>query len=152
MSSFLQKISKLLPKKEIYRSDKGVYLTRHYLIPHNRPKWIPGIYLHCIHASDEDAELHDHPWKSAFSLILSGSYKEEVRTDYDQVMFRVLNPGDFNIIKGTRFHRLDIINGEVWTFFVSFSRHKDWGFWNRSTKVYTQWEEFEKLKSDKKAA
>ncbi|MGN6103684.1 MAG: hypothetical protein ACTHU0_01140, partial [Kofleriaceae bacterium] len=67
-------------------TDGDPYLTR-VLLPRIR---IPGVcdfrpMLHRFHRPDVDQHLHNHPWKWAVSLILSGSYVEE---RFDQVVAR----------------------------------------------------------------
>jgi hypothetical protein len=60
-----------LAKKQIIRSDDGQpYLIRWAI---NTP--LLGIKLHHILRSDEDRDLHDHPW-SFLSVILWGGYWE----------------------------------------------------------------------------
>jgi len=144
----LKKIIKILNLKHrvIYRRFGEPYLTRYYIF--RKPKkWMPSIYIHCFHSSDEDAELHNHPWHSSLSLILSGSYKEEYRTKNDIVKNRIFNPGRLNFIKAGKFHRVDLLNNEVWTLFISGSKMQSWGFWNRETKEYWPQEDHEKRKN-----
>lgn len=147
----LRKVIKLLNLKHrtIYRRFGEPYLTRYYIF--RKPKsWMPSIYIHCFHSSDEDMELHSHPWLSSVSLILSGSYKEEYRDKHDIVKNRILNPGNLNFIKSKKFHRVDLLNNEVWTLFISGSKISNWGFWNRNTKEYWPQEEHEKRKNPNK--
>lgn len=51
--------------------DDGPLLTRYKLVQSARL----NIYLHIFHRSDEDRELHDHPW-TFLSLILWRGYTE----------------------------------------------------------------------------
>jgi hypothetical protein len=134
-----------LKKRTIYRRDNEPYLTRYYIF--RKPvKWMPSMYIHCFHRGDQDKELHSHPWLYSVSLILSGSYIEEYRKG-DEVNVRTLKPGNLNFIKGNKFHRVDLVDSEVWTLFISGPKVQDWGFWNRITKKYIQWELFEQLKN-----
>lgn len=140
-----------LKHRTIYRDpeEKELYLTRYYIF--RKPKkWMPSVYIHCFHTSDEDLELHNHPWLASFSLILSGSYKEEYRDKNKKVKTRILRPCNFNFIRNSKFHRVDLLSNEVWTFFVSGSKTNDWGFWDRNTDVFTDHETFEELKKQKK--
>jgi len=133
----IEKFASRFPSRQIYRRDKSLYLTRHYI--YRKPiKSLPSVYLHCFHASDEDLELHSHPWKFSLSLILSGSYKEEYRVG-DVVKSRILKPGDFNFITNKKFHRVDLLTPTVWTLFVSGPKTDDWGFWDRYTKAFENW-------------
>lgn len=138
-----------LPYKVIRRRDDSLYLTRYYISHSTDSKYLPGIYIHCFHSSDQDLELHDHPWEKAMAIILSGSYREEVRQDDNYVLSRIMRPGNINYIKGDTFHRVDLASSRVWTLFISWNKKEDWGFWNRHTNKYTQWEEFEKQKKNK---
>ncbi len=132
-------------KRDIKRNDNTIYLTRYYLF--RKPfKWMPSLYLHCFHESDEDMELHDHPWRNSISFILSGSYREEYRDKNGCVQSRSVTPGMFNIIPANKFHRVDLETEKVWTIFLSGSKEKDWGFWNRDTGVYVGWREQEAKK------
>ncbi len=134
-----------LKKRTIYRGDNTLYLTRFYVFRKPRT-WLPSIYIHCFHASDEDQELHNHPWRRSLSLILSGVYKEEFRDKNNKVQTRILSPGRFNYIPANKFHRVDLITPTVWTLFISGERVQRWGFWNRDTGEYTDWQKYLQLK------
>lgn len=127
--------------REVYRKDNSKYLTRYYIF--RKPvKWMPSIYLHCFHASDEDLELHNHDWNKSISFILSGSYLEE-RLLGNKVVTRILKPGMFNYIKADDFHRIELKSNRVWTLFISGSKSKalGWGFKNRETLEFVPWQE-----------
>lgn len=138
----LARIAKLLarhlPRKTLY-GVTGPYLTR-YRILETKPL---RIFIHQFHRSDEDEELHNHPWGRAISLILSGGYDEEQRVrGSDRVASCRFRPGTINIIDAEDFHRVDLLDDEVWTLIVAGRRIQDWGFWDRHTGRYTQWETF----------
>lgn len=126
------------------------YLTRYYLFLKDR-NWF-NIYLHEFHSSDRDIGtngfglLHNHPFKWSFSIILKGSYAEERLLDNGNIIVRLLKPGMVNFIKRTDFHRVDLIDGKVWTLFFTGPRIIDkesaWGFWDRVTKEYRDWNLF----------
>lgn len=104
------------------------------------------VYLHRIVRSDEDLQLHSHPW-CATSLILLGSYIEERR--YNDVaggygvQRRRYVPGEVNVIDADTFHRLDITSSEVWTLFTTGPKVRDvWSFWDRDTLALTPCREF----------
>ena len=127
--------------REIYRRDNNKYLTRYYVF--RKPfKWMPSIYLHCFHASDEDMELHNHDWNRSISFILSGSYLEE-RLVGNKVVTRTLKPGDINYIRANDFHRVELKSKRVWTLFISGSKIKasGWGFIDRETFKFVPWQE-----------
>ena len=90
--------------------DGTPYLRRFYLLKTRRL----SIYVHEILRSDEDRELHDHPWDFT-SIILSGSYLETTRI-FGLFTFNVIKQRG-NIIrhKAEDAHRLTVIDGPVWT-------------------------------------
>jgi len=127
--------------REIYRRDNKKYLTRYYIF--RKPfKWMPSVYLHCFHDSDEDLELHNHDWHRSVSFILSGTYLEE-RLVGNKIVTRILNPGDLNFIKDKDFHRIELKSKRVWTLFFSGSKTKakGWGFIDRNTLKFVPWQE-----------
>jgi hypothetical protein len=89
----------------------------------------PGIYLHRFFQGDQDRELHNHPWKWSFSVILTGGYDEE-RLVGNTVKTRRMGPGRINLLSGKAFHRVSLVDtGKgAWTVFCSGSKVKDWGF------------------------
>lgn len=122
--------------------DGKPYLHRFYL-KHNG--YFPGIYLHRFYQSDPDRDLHNHPWKWSFSLILTGGYFEQRLVsvgEYRKVGPQMSNYGRLekitldrkapciNYITGDTFHRVvlkDRVNG-AWTIFCSGPDVQDWGF------------------------
>lgn len=161
--------AKLGPPRIIYdhAGDGSPYLSRYYLRgnysmtdgsspydEHGNPKTNAiapkgiGIYLHRFHRGDNDMELHNHPWKWSFSIILVGGYIEERRVG-DRVIRRVLRAGRFNWIGSDDFHRVDLLDGDAWTLFVAGPKFGSWGFWDRFTKVFTPWREFLAKRQDK---
>jgi hypothetical protein len=106
-------------------------------------------YLHRFWSGD--SELHNHPWRWSFSIILWGSYTE-IYADVDA--FGQLGPIQrrrvrwFNWIPSTRYHQILELHpswleperrfghppaggvGRVWTLFVCGPKHNlSWGFW-----------------------
>lgn len=141
-----EKLASKLDKRVIHRSDGKPYLERYYILRSTKYKYIPGIYLHKFLSSDEDPELHNHPWGSSMSIILTGGYKEERR--YEEVHNNEVNryvvteyvtPGSLNFIKKNDFHRIDLLKEYAWTIFFSGNREQDWGFWNKDTDKYIPW-------------
>ena len=96
--------------------------------------------------SDEDRELHNHPCRKAWSLILTGRYAEERRAEDDFVRTRIYYPGQINRIDANTFHRVDLLDGPMWTLFVMANKNQDWGFWNRRTKEFMPWKDFLRMK------
>jgi len=143
-----------LQSRTIYRSDGSKYLTRYYIFRKpKKMKWLPSIYIHKFHSSDADSHtIHNHEWNFSFSIILKGSYQEEYRDmKTHEIKTRILSSGCFNFIPADKFHRIDLITPSVWTLFVSGSKsgqekHR-WGFIDKATGEYTDWEIFTKQSS-----
>ncbi len=97
------------------------YMHRMYILGGERDGH--GALLHrrfevCIHkimVSDRD-HLHDHP-AAYFSVILAGSYREH--TPSGAIVRR---PGHMRVRARSSLHRLEIVNGPVWTLFVFLGR------------------------------
>ncbi len=127
MRSFLLWLTARLPAREIRGEHGEPYLERYSLC--GLHGW--RAYIHRFRASDPDRGLHDHPWGWSCSLVLAGGYRE-IRT----VSYRILRPGQINIIRGQDFHRILLDPGrEAWTLFVHGPRIKGWGF--RRNDEYT---------------
>jgi len=107
------------------------YLFRWYLIPRNR---FFNVYLHKFGRSDDDRALHDHPWHSV-SILLKGSYVEHF--DGESKIRRA-----FSIFgrKATTAHRIEVVDGPVWTVFITGRNHRQWGFW--CPQGWRHWTEF----------
>ena len=107
----------------VIRNGNGDYIDRFSLRAQSAKTgggW--RVYLHRFHQSD--AELHNHPWKWAFSIVLKGSYLEERQGKKTRLVRW------FNFIRSTDFHRIaELSDGEVLTLFVAGPLHgKGWGF------------------------
>jgi len=129
MLKFIHWFSKYLKKQKkhttIYDRD-GIspYMERYYILWRNRPNWVPfNMFLHNLRRSDED-DLHDHPW-GYITFILAGGYWE---TTPEGKYWR--GPGHIRIRRAESLHKLEIdaTKGEVWTLFIPFKRHREWGF------------------------
>jgi len=137
----LAAIARHLPAPRVIAgADGSPYLSRWTLIDLG-PGW-PRVHLHRFHRSDEDQELHNHPWRWAAGVILAGGYREERRVAGDVVAVRVVRPGSLNLIHGDTFHRVELLDGECWTLFLTGSRNQEWGFWDRASGAFTPWRDF----------
>lgn len=137
MRTLLLWITSFLPYREI--SDGNTpYLERYYL--GSLLGW--RFYIHRFVGSDPDRGLHDHPWRFAISLILSGWYLEETRTGIHRVRW-------LNFLTADTFHRVILPpvmvpscnalckyvphptqRQECWTLFAHTAGDaKRWGFW-----------------------
>lgn len=161
-------IASKLPAPRIIYDRAGVspYLSRWYLL--GRPTMPDGshpftedgspregiqdpdrpfaVFLHKFHRGDDDLELHNHPWAWSMAIVLSGGYREERRRGAPEtggcVFVRDVRPPAINIIHHDTFHRVELLEADAWSIFVAGTREKGWGFWNRSSGVFTPWREF----------
>lgn len=86
-------------------------------------------FIHCFSQDDPD-QLHDHPWRWWFRIILTGGYFEET---FDGKRFIRPGIGSFEFRLGARFHRVSLPPRAVnqyrtWTLFVHGPRRYSWGF------------------------
>ncbi|HEX7906838.1 MAG TPA: hypothetical protein VF534_01930 [Paraburkholderia sp.] len=120
----INRITRRAPDVVIGESHRP-YLLRWWVIPRNR---FFNVYLHRFMRSDDDRALHDHPWLNC-SILLRGRYVEHtiaagginVRTE------RVA--GNWKVrLSGRIAHRLELVDGECWTIFITGPRYREWGF------------------------
>jgi hypothetical protein len=161
----LAPVSSRFTRRIIYdRDGAGPYLARFYLSEpptmadgsspfrddgglrseaRTRRKWI-GTFVHYFYRGDDDEALHNHPWRWAVSLILTGGYIEERRTKDMRVVRRVVRPGSINIITQNTFHRVELLDPErgAWTLFIAGPKVSSWGFWDPVTHEFLHWREF----------
>ncbi len=110
-------LMRILPYFVITGSDGSPYLARYSLLklPFFR------ILLHHILRSDEDPDLHDHPW-SFVSIILWKGYVEERATGK-----RRIRAGEVVRHAATDAHRLDL-EKPAWTLVFATGKTRAWGF------------------------
>lgn len=164
MRSFLEwVVSKMARPRIIFDRAGGTpYLSRYYLFgrpkmpdgsqvfdqfgnPHPEAVWPAGglgLYIHKFHRSDDDFDLHNHPWSWALSIVLAGGYVEERRDGNDIVRVRRVKPFSINFIRATDFHRVDLIEKDAWSLFIAGPKIASWAFWNRDTGETVPWREF----------
>lgn len=150
--------SALLPRPRVIFDREGgrPYLSRFYLTSaqgdvdpdlfdarnETTPDWLPKLFLHRFHRSDDDYALHSHPWRWAVAFILCGGYSEERRVG-DRVVRRDVRPGRLNFFFANTFHRVDLYEEDAWSLFlVGPKTGKGWHFWDRDTKMRCGWKEF----------
>jgi hypothetical protein len=109
------------------------YMHRWYVIPRNR---FFNIYLHKIIRDDDDRALHDHPWWSV-SILLKGRLMELMETTlrFPKRFIPVVRSAELA-------HRLVVLNGPVWTLFITGPRIREWGFYCQ--KGWVHWQDFTK--------
>lgn len=130
----------------IYVDGKG-YLLRGQLTP--TKGFVPRIYLHYFLESDQDRELHNHPFTGVGWLLTRGYTEHRFVPDWfvrslSYVERRTIPRWHFNVIRSSTFHRVELTNGRCWTLFVSGPRvgpsdGTDWGFLDPDTRAYTPW-------------
>ena len=145
----------LLKKQIIRREDGSAYLIRWAF---NTP--FGGIKLHHILGSDEERDLHDHPW-SFFSVILRGGYWEHVAVDpasdprYD-LRFTGMRPVTHRTWYGAGSalwrpapspHCLELAEGRTaWTLVFTGPKKREWGF--RTICGWIPWTEYWRVKRE----
>lgn len=85
-----------------------------------------GVFLHHILRSDEDPDLHDHPWNFV-SLILWGGYLEVLPAG----VMRMMRPGSVVRHRATDSHQL-ILDRPAWTLVFVTGKKRTWGFHTRN--------------------
>ncbi len=120
------------PPDFIIGEREAPYLLRWWLIPRNR---FFNIYLHKFLRSDQDIELHDHPFWFV-SLVLRGWYFEHLVGD--KVVKR--SAGQFVARRSATAHRIALMtyDGHVdvddfapelaWSLFITGPVTRSWGF------------------------
>jgi hypothetical protein len=143
-----QWLASFLPSITIPDTEGNPYLTRYFLLGQERKYF--NIFLHHFHASDKDHAdngtllLHNHPWRLSLSFILLGGYEEERRQPDDSIIRAQFPAGSFNYINDGHFHRVDLLEGDGWSIFMTGWRRgadSSWGFWDRQTRTYIPFRE-----------
>jgi hypothetical protein len=145
-------VARLPPPYVIPGADGSPYLLRYTVA-----ELLDGscVFLHRFMRSDEDKELHSHPW-SGTSIILLNGYREErrvvVSAPWDRRIYgidtRIYVAGDTSHLRGDTFHRVDLLAGDCWTLFCAGPKDEypegvdSWSFWDRDTGKTTPWRTF----------
>ncbi len=137
-------IRKLFLVKEIISQFGHVHFRRYRLL---QTPWF-AIYIHQILRSDEELDMHDHPWKFT-SVILSGSYEETVTSPpyFDTTRWLRHYQGDVVEHAAEEAHRLRLTSKEVWTLVITSGRKREWGY-----QTKTGWlghKEYRQLKNER---
>lgn len=129
--AFLRWLVGKLQQREITAEGEELYLLRSKLrgwMPGDQKKYWWSLYLHRFFLPDLDRALHNHPWRWAVSLVLSGGYTEERRLADGRVITRRLGPLSVNLLRHDSFHRIAELHGEPWTLFLVGPKVSTWGF------------------------
>lgn len=118
-------LMRFVPFIVIDSEENGPYMVRYKLF---RCPWFK-IFLHHILRSDEDPELHDHPWNFV-SLILWSGYDEVVPVGGSTIIHRIrkVRGGDMIRHRAADAHRL-ILDRPAWTLVAVTGKKRHWGFW-----------------------
>lgn len=141
-------LAKRLDVRNIVNDDKSPYLDRYFIHRRTRGwRWLPSVYLHRFRSSDAGRDLHNHPWGTSLSLVLVGGYREERLVIDDegmdkQVVVRMVKPFSFNIIRHDDYHRVDLLEDDAWSIFITGKRVQDWGFWKEKEDVHVPWKQY----------
>lgn len=123
--------------RNIFRQGGKPYLNRYSLF-HQKASGTNErrIYLHHFLAPD-DAGHHNHPFAWSFSIVLKGSYYEDI-LDVQTGRYRTRTVRWFNFIRHDKYHRIAGFADcdSVWTLFIAGPLNrkangdpKGWGFW-----------------------
>lgn len=136
----IHRLLELLPSRTVYGA-LGPYLTRYTLL--RSSKQFPRIYLNHFHRSDEDSELHNHPWEWAIAIILKGGYIETRQDNY-----YVRGPGSTVLLTEDTYHRVQLLEDESWSIFIAGPNTKTgmWYFLDPYTLKRTPWMQFIRAK------
>ena len=96
-----------------------------------------GVLLHEYVGNDAERWLHNHPWRWAVGIPLTGGYTEERLVHMDPFTglgIRARTIGRFfpNLILSTDFHRIISTKRGTWTLFIYGKRLGGWGFLHSS--------------------
>lgn len=138
ITRLVERVAEKLPRKT-FHNIAGAYLTRYRVFDTDACK----LFLHNFHRPDEDTELHNHPWAAAIAIVLSGGYVEERKSHLgDRVYKRPVRRFSVNILFADTFHCVASLDRDTWTVMLTGPRVQDWGFWDRLTGEFEQWEDF----------
>ena len=154
--ALVRAVATFRPRLVIPAPDRTAYMTRWHLTPgrlearpRTLPSWVvapwwarfvrrigcPGwsmVALHCLHQSDPDRGLHNHPYTFARALVLRGGYVERVLDSDDMLeAFYVRRPGAVNRIPADRYHAVYLLGEHTpsWSLFCAGPKHGNgWGF------------------------
>lgn len=126
MLHFLRWLASRLPRRLITGEDDTPYLSRYRVLgwmPGDKRRWPFSIYLHHFHRPDLDEALHNHPWRWALSIVLTGGYCEARSWG---AQWR--KPFTVELLRADTYHSITRLQGEVWTLFIVGPKAQSWGF------------------------
>lgn len=120
------------PPNFVIGGQEDPYLLRWYLQP--RREDVGNLYLHCILRDDDDRAHHDHPWDFE-SLILRGAYRDV--TPSSALIYRA---GESVRHAAADAHRLEVVDGPVWSLVTTGPKVREWGF--HCPRGWVPWQQF----------
>jgi hypothetical protein len=138
-------INSLLLVKEIKSKQGEVHFRRYRLL---QTPWF-AIYIHHILISDQDKDMHDHPWNFT-SVILEGAYREvsSYPSNFDKIYVRDYYSGDVIEHQAQDAHKITLVSDEVWTLVFTSGRVREWGY--QTPVGWIGKEEYRQLKNEGK--
>jgi hypothetical protein len=138
----------MFTRRSIPRSENRPYLERYgrgeQSVEEAREDRKRGTWRVRLHhfVGPDDAGHHNHPFKWSFSIVLRGSYTEEV-LDWDRCgsYMKTRRVRFFNWIPNGKYHRITELHGDVWTLFVMGPRVSSWGFWDK-VRGHIPWKQY----------
>lgn len=138
-----------LRKKVVYgttpdkRETLGPLLIRYYIYDGGDDS--RSIYIHKLLRSDDERNLHDHPWDFHTFLLTDGYFeelphefnKETGILEYTNIEYRL--PFKLYYRPATWAHRL-LLNKPVWTLVFRGKKRREWGFY--TDNGWTHWTEY----------
>jgi hypothetical protein len=127
---------------QVVESDKGTYLHRWYLLPHNARH---NLFLHKFVRSDDPGPLHDHPWPFV-SVVVAGAYREVTS---GKVILR--RRGSLARRQAAHRHRVELLRDPrgveipCYTVVLTGRRQRPWGFWcahPHGAERFVPWQQF----------
>lgn len=128
--------------------------TPHYHLPDYMDRWWLlrlgrlNIRVHHIKRKDLDRHPHDHPWRTARTIIMRGFYWEKRRVG-DSSLEILRTAGDTALLRQGEYHSItQVPEGGVWTLFFTWHRidenseDGDWGFLENGKHV--PWREYKR--------
>lgn len=102
-----------------------------------------SLYIHHIHKSDEDRDLHDHP-AGFISWILRGGYVERIADVRAPTITWVRSRARWSLHRHPLqlCHRIEVIAPRTVTLVLTGRRRQNWGFYTPSG--YVSWERYER--------
>jgi len=110
------------------------YLRRWILVKPTPTK--PGLYVHQILRDDDPRALHDHPWDATLHIV-RGAYREITADNPAGVIHRA---GSTRHMQAETAHRLEVVEGPVWTVCMTGPKCREWGFHFENGWVH--WKDF----------